>query len=702
MKSGRRCIMSLDNIRIKESFKGSVFLFNDTIFVMKSFPVKYYEESLIYSTVEKRNKSIVINLKNDQGGSVHGFTISENVLNSEKFCKEFQMARRDMIKKMSSYGNAIIWSKIKYNFGPQSIDSPSLLYIDNSLYLFGGRYPDGQCSNDIWVRDTGKWILLDTLNAPSPRFDSIIVEYDLDKFIIYGGQDHDNIFNDLYVFNVSTRSWTYIDSFNKPTPRYGQTGSIINNQLLIFGGRSQNGDFSNEINIYTFIDNQWTTWDSKNCLGTLPNPRAWSQSFILTDSMTNKTAFAIHGGAEMINGEDIISFDDVWTFYIHSKEWKQLSVIPNNSKKRYGHVGAVINNEFYVIGGKNEKGIPQMPQKLSFKDTQYSWKNIPQCDEPDYFIFGVIAVIPEYGLALYNSKNDLLKIKITHRSNDKINIKKRPKTRRRLTGTCTWSKPFYNAKLKQVSMKIDEDDIMDFSFGFNTHSLKSISKVINETIFWRKTTVLEMDGTSSLTFSSNDHVLGEEVFNEEINLKHEVMAEDFGIFYDPIEILEDENEFHTPKMIRKNSNEEKMLDIDLVIPNTEPPKKRKFLSIKKSRRSKGTEKCRLSENAKFDNKIFSNKILNMQFRNLKTNKSSTPISNFSLNNQSPAEEELINNYEMEIDEKLRNSTNKLFTEKDLHISLVSSPRKPRKGKIKESLSLPPHKAFDLIDFDVNE
>jgi len=77
------------------------------------------------------------------------------------------------------------------------------------VYVFGGKGPNGRLYNDLFCLDVEKWTWSVVPSATSPplgRFGHAMVAVE-DKIVVFGGWDGAVAFNDLWVYDLSSRAW---------------------------------------------------------------------------------------------------------------------------------------------------------------------------------------------------------------------------------------------------------------------------------------------------------------------------------------------------------------------------------------------------------------------------------------------------------------------------------------------------------------
>ena len=573
MKVGRRGITSVENVKVNNDFKASLYLFNDAILIHKHYPQKFYEFDLLTTKIVQKGMAYVINEK-------------FSILGIYDFFQKYVSERKNLIIAQCSNGKALAWQKVNYIYGPVNIDYTSMTYADDSLYLFGGRMSDGSCSNNLWIRDSSRWILIDKEHAPKPRYGSSLTAISNEKLILFGGQNIEETFDDVYVYRIETFKWsqkfpTFDDPRHKPTPRSSHASTLIGNKLWFFGGECNDIIFFDDLFILDLKSFKWKipTINGNSC----PEPRAWCKSFTFKDKRNNPY-FAIFGGFnyEQENYQERRKvFNDVWAFSISEGKWIKVEIIGETPIKRYGYAGEFINDSFYIIGGQNTSSQKIPPQKLEliFTDDHFVFKcsTLPQCDEPEAFIYGTSTFIPKSGIALFNASSHLQKIKLVCENAESpsspttLKIRESKKKRRRITGSLLFSTPFCVGKANTVSMKIGNDEEFRFSLDFDNKKFYQNCIIDeNKQIFWRKSSIINLYGAD---FSPQ----ADEEINQQI-LSNFIFAE---------------------KLKRvQNKQEEERIPLQ---PKTSigSPKKKKFLSLRRSSKSK--EIFKLKKNDKDEN-----------------------------------------------------------------------------------------------------
>ncbi|MEO8350688.1 MAG: kelch repeat-containing protein [Chthoniobacteraceae bacterium] len=111
-----------------------------------------------------------------------------------------------------------------------------MVWTGTRVLIWGGlgsTYYDNGASYEPTAK---AWILLNSANAPSPRFYSTAVWTGSDM-IVFGGQGSANTpLNDGASYSTTTNSWTPLPVANSPTGRYVHTSVWTGSEMIVWGG----------------------------------------------------------------------------------------------------------------------------------------------------------------------------------------------------------------------------------------------------------------------------------------------------------------------------------------------------------------------------------------------------------------------------------------------------------------------------------
>jgi hypothetical protein len=124
----------------------------------------------------------------------------------------------------------------------------SMVLINQKLYIFGGVHNDN-VFNDLWTfdLDASLWSQVSAKGSiPAPRYHHAST-VEGNSFVIWGGEDKTGLKNDFFIFNVLTETWTELGSSSvKPRPAKGACLVLKNLSLYLHGGKTDS-DVSNEL-----------------------------------------------------------------------------------------------------------------------------------------------------------------------------------------------------------------------------------------------------------------------------------------------------------------------------------------------------------------------------------------------------------------------------------------------------------------------
>lgn len=181
--------------------------------------------------------------------------------------------------------NTETWSKVKYQGKIPSARSGCKSAVDGSLlYIFGGytakssNIKEFYCDMYCFDTQTMTWTEIsyntESGQIPSKRTDHSLVFYN-DFLYVFGGKGKksgkDEIYKDLYKFNLKTKVWTEIKGERAILqPSFGHSATMYNDSMYVFGGWDGKvclDDFYQ----YSFNTNIW--YSLKRSSGEKPSPR---------------------------------------------------------------------------------------------------------------------------------------------------------------------------------------------------------------------------------------------------------------------------------------------------------------------------------------------------------------------------------------------------------------------------------------------
>jgi len=118
--------------------------------------------------------------------------------------------------------------------------------------------------------------------------------------------------------------------------------TLVGTTLVLFGGEDAKRCLLNDLHI---LDLETMTWDDVDAIGTPPSPRSDHAAACHADRY-----LLIFGG-----GSHATCFNDLHVLDLQTMEWsrpKQQGLTPS---PRAGHAGATIGENWYIVGGGNNK-----------------------------------------------------------------------------------------------------------------------------------------------------------------------------------------------------------------------------------------------------------------------------------------------------------------------------------------------------------
>ena len=497
LEPGRRGYMAMENVKVNEEFKASFYLFNDLLLVQRFLPQKAFSLALTTTKCVHSGGKLIIN-------NMYKIPESQTTL---AFAARFQTAKREHIRNMCTFGNALMWQADAT--GAPNLKSACIAAIGPELYLFGGRTDKGVVSGDLFrSRDGAVWEAIRSENEPSPRYECSMVSCD-GKLVVFGGRNENVFFSDLLIFDRRSNKWAKIDTMDGPSPRSGHCATAMGSKVWIFGGRNGT-EYFDELYTFDFRLHKWEKINWQAPYGS-PKPRAYTSCFWIPDNP--QPHFAIFGG--LGDGE---VFNDVWVFLEYDEVWKRRHTTDPKPSARYGHVAVAVEHSVFVIGGRSiESKWPTDAYRLDLRTRPYRWIELPQADEPDEFVNGCCAPLSQYGAALFGGNTQMTrdpvytyKLRICYNNDSYI-------VEGDATGSCaggvTMSRPVYNTKTKMLTSTVDDlNSTLDFVLLYDEDSLKSVMRRKDGKVFWRLTSLLDHGGKSTLSQSKNEFILSETHF----------------------------------------------------------------------------------------------------------------------------------------------------------------------------------------------
>ncbi|KAF5729456.1 acyl-CoA-binding domain-containing protein 4 isoform X3 [Tripterygium wilfordii] len=132
-----------------------------------------------------------------------------------------------------------------------------------------------------------------------------------------------------------------------PAARGGHSATLFGSRLIVFGGEDRNRRLMNDVHV---LDLETMTWDVVEARQTPPAPR-----FDHTAAVHSERYLLIFGGCS-----HSVFFNDLHVLDLQSMEWSQPEIPVDLVTPRAGHAGIAIDDNWYIVGGgDNKHGCPE-------------------------------------------------------------------------------------------------------------------------------------------------------------------------------------------------------------------------------------------------------------------------------------------------------------------------------------------------------
>ncbi|XP_044945762.1 acyl-CoA-binding domain-containing protein 6 [Hordeum vulgare subsp. vulgare] len=227
--------------------------------------------------------------------------------------------------------------------------------LQDKMFVFGGNH-NGRYLSDLQVLDLKSltWSKIDaklqagTSDSAKTAQVSPCAGHSLiscgNKFFSVAGHTKDPSDSiTVKEFDPHTCTWSIVRTYGKPpVSRGGQSVTLVGTTLVVFGGEDAKRCLLNDLHI---LDLETMTWDDVDAIGTPPAPRSDHVAACHADRY-----LLIFGG-----GSHATCFNDLHVLDLQTMEWsrpKQQGPIPS---PRAGHAGATVGENWYIVGGGNNK-----------------------------------------------------------------------------------------------------------------------------------------------------------------------------------------------------------------------------------------------------------------------------------------------------------------------------------------------------------
>eukprot|EP00375_Theileria_parva_P001570 XP_764243.1 hypothetical protein [Theileria parva strain Muguga] len=265
----------------------------------------------------------------------------------------------------------------------------------------------------------GRWVDLDS-ERPSPRAHSTLTLIEGPLCVMFGGEFFDgckvNLYNDTFLYNLSTNKWKVLDTPSVPLPRCSHQATYYNNRIYIFGGEYNTLDEFHHFNDISYLCLSTLRWNKLDVPCQLPTPRSGHRMVLW------KHYWVLFGGFHD-NGKESTYYNDLYYFDLDNNRWHQVNqklFTASLPEPRAGCVLLSLNDGKHLMmhGGFSKKDSSNDVVGLSYKDSWLIdmnlllsnngnvlvWSKVKGC-EPEFSTGLSYATSSEYAV-LFGGVND--------------------------------------------------------------------------------------------------------------------------------------------------------------------------------------------------------------------------------------------------------------------------------------------------------
>jgi len=288
--------------------------------------------------------------------STNGTSISEPKIISENGSSVETQDKDVILEGLSTVSSHDEWTPLSISgHHPKPRYEHGAAVLQDKMYIFGGNH-NGRYLSDLQALDLKSltWSKIDAkLQAESsdsaktsqiaPCAGHSLITWGNKFFSIAGHTKDPSEGITVKEFDPHTCTWSIVRTYGKsPVSRGGQTVTLVGTTLVLFGGEDAKRCLLNDLHI---LDLETMTWDDVDAIGTPPSPRSDHAAACHADRY-----LLIFGG-----GSHATCFNDLHVLDLQTMEWsrpKQQGLTPS---PRAGHAGATIGENWYIVGGGNNK-----------------------------------------------------------------------------------------------------------------------------------------------------------------------------------------------------------------------------------------------------------------------------------------------------------------------------------------------------------
>lgn len=218
--------------------------------------------------------------------------------------------------------------------------------VGENLYVVGGSR-HGRYLSDIQVLDLRnlKWSTIEI--SPEAAFPAAaghsLVKWENQLLVVAGHSKESS--DDVTVWSIDpeTHKCSIVKTHGKvPTARGGQSVTLVGSSLIMFGGEDRKRRLLNDLHV---LDLETMTWDI-----VAPKTASPSARFDHTAELYADQYLLLFGGSSHST-----CFSDLYILDLHTMDWSQPETQGAVVSPRGGHASAAVNENWYIVGGGDNK-----------------------------------------------------------------------------------------------------------------------------------------------------------------------------------------------------------------------------------------------------------------------------------------------------------------------------------------------------------
>eukprot|EP00794_Sanderia_malayensis_P005708 gene5708-6408_t len=232
------------------------------------------------------------------------------------------------------------------------------------IWVYGGYSFESAHADNLLKYDTVKnsWHVISSNPEPKQRFGHTMAYYNK-KLFIYGGISGSETSNELWEFDILTKSWIKLNSrlAKKPVDVTGHAAVVVANKMYVFMGYSSDKSFYNGVQLFDMDAYDWSVVETKGALvlGSFGHTAVYD---VISD------VIFVYGGYSYStedNGETKMVSDMMYSFSPAKKSW---SVMPKSHHPRMLHSASILGRLVIIYGGTSQDHRTQTTKKCYSND----------------------------------------------------------------------------------------------------------------------------------------------------------------------------------------------------------------------------------------------------------------------------------------------------------------------------------------------